>query len=240
MNLTSGKTHQLNTKALLWFFLLIKTTAFVIMCRIIYQGIKIMTDLKHKEIINIFNQNNGFANTKNFIENRIHNVYLKELIEKNEIVKVKRGLYKLSTVNISNELSDVSRILPKGIICLGSALSYYELTTYNPIEYHVAIYRKDKVILPDYPPIKLFYFSEKEYKTGISEIKDNEITIKIYDMEKTICDCIRYRNKIGIDIMKESLNNYLSKKEKDITKLFKYAEILRISKIVKQYLDVLI
>ena len=59
-------------------------------------------------------------------------------------------------------------------------------------------------------------------------------------MEKTICDCIRYRYKIGIDIMKESLNNYLSKKEKDLTKLFKYAEILRIGKIVKQYLDVLI
>jgi predicted transcriptional regulator of viral defense system len=72
------------------------------------------------------------------------------------------------------------------------------------------------LLFPDYPPIKVLYFAEKQYKTGVKEISIQGNIIKIYDLEKTICDCIRYRNKIGIDIVKEALNEYIKKKEKNV------------------------
>jgi predicted transcriptional regulator of viral defense system len=86
----------------------------------------------------------------------------------------------------------------------------------------------------------VLYFAEKQYRTGIKEINIQGNIVKIYDLEKTICDCIRYRNKIGIDIVKEALNEYIKKKEKNINKLIEYAKITGIYSITKKYFEVLL
>ena len=130
--------------------------------------------------------------------------------------------------------------MPKGVLYLTSALAYYDLTTYNPWQYEIAIERTKKVTIPDYPPIKLVYFSEKQLDLGIVETDMDGHTVRIYDIEKTICDCVRYRNKIGIDIVKEGINEYLKRKDKDLNKLMKYAEVCRVQKILKEYLEVLV
>ena len=135
---------------------------------------------------------------------------------------------------------DVFKIVPSGVLCLTSALAYYEFTTYNPWQYEIAIERTKKISLPDYPPIKLVYFSSKQLELGIIEVDIDGHTIRIYDMEKTICDCVRYRNKIGIDIVKEGIKEYLKRKDKDLNKLMKYAEVCRVQKTIKEYLEVLI
>ena len=87
--------------------------------------------------------------------------------------------------------------IPDGVICLGTALSWYGLTTWDPPEIHIAIPKGRKIKLPEYPPVKLFYFSGNFYNYGIAdeEIESGDV-IKIYDREKTICDIVRYRNKI--------------------------------------------
>jgi len=168
---------------------------------------------------------------------------LYQLTDENIVRKIKRGLYYWNDykIDIQKELVEVAKIVPKGVICLLSALSYYEVITYNPWENYIAIYRDDfKPSIPDYPPIKVLYFAEKQYRTGIKEISIQGNIIKIYDLEKTICDCIRYRNKIGIDIVKEALNEYIKKKEKNINKLIEYAKITGVYSIVKKYLEVLL
>ncbi|MBF8435505.1 hypothetical protein I0Q91_00305 [Halanaerobiaceae bacterium Z-7014] len=127
------------------------------------------------------------------------------------------------------------------LISLLSALSYYELTTNNPWEYYVAIHRDHfKPTLPDYPPISIYYFSDKQYYTGITEINIKGEKIKIYDREKIICDCIRYRKKIGVDVMKEALQEYLKQNYRNIDKLIKYAEITGVKTLMSRYLEVLI
>jgi predicted transcriptional regulator of viral defense system len=137
-------------------------------------------------------------------------------------------------------LVDVFKIVPKGVLCLTSALAYYDLTTFNPYQYEIAVERSCKLIIPEYPPIKLLYFSKKQLETGINNIEVDGHLIRIYDMEKTICDCIRYRNKIGIDIVKEGINEYIKRNDRNFNKLINYAEICRVQKILKEYLEVLV
>ncbi len=135
----------------------------------------------------------------------------------------------------------MSKIVPNGVICLLSALSYYDISSYNPWEYYIAIHRDNhKPKIPEYPPISIFYFADKQYNTGIEEIMIKGNKIKIYDLEKTICDCIRYRNKIGVDIVKEALNEYIKKRGSNINKLLNYARDTGVHSIIKNYLEVLL
>ncbi|MDR7314881.1 type IV toxin-antitoxin system AbiEi family antitoxin domain-containing protein [Brevibacillus nitrificans] len=196
-----------------------------------------------EKVQNIFERQKGFARTKDFLNNGISNYYIRKLETQGEIIRIKQGLYRYSKYegNHYDEFVEVSKIIPKGVMCLLSALAYYELTTYNPWEYQIAIYRgTKKPSLPDYPPIKVVYFSETQYQYGIDEIEIDGNKVKIYDREKTICDIIRYREKIGIDVMKEGLRNYLQRPEKNITKLVGCAEKLRIKTVLLKYLEVLL
>lgn len=84
------------------------------------------------------------------------------------------------------------------------------------------------------------YFSEIQYQHGVDEVEIDGNKVKIYDREKKICDIVRYREKIGIDIMKEGLRNYLGRPGKNITKLVEYAEKLRIKTVLLRYLEVLL
>jgi len=195
---------------------------------------------KKSSIIEIFKKNHGYARSKDIVNEGINKAHIVDLLRNGIIQKVKRGLYKLTNFDTSNDFIEITKIIPKAVICLGSALSYYELTSYNPIEYHVAIFREDKVQLPAYPPIKVFYFSEAQFKIGITETIIEGVPVKIYDMEKTICDCVRYRNKLGKDVLKESINEYLNKSNRNIPKLLKYGKDLRVIKILEKYLEVLI
>lgn len=191
----------------------------------------------------VLEEHHGFARTKDFITAGISSYYIKKLEFIGEIERVKQGIYRHSgRVNEPlNEIVEVSKLVPKGVICLLSALSYYELTTYNPWEYHVAIHRSGKKPkLPDYPPIKIIYLADAQFNIGIDEISIDGSAVKIYDREKTICDMVRYREKIGIDLMKEGLRNYLQSRHKNITRLVSYADKLRIRTVLQKYLEVLI
>lgn len=194
-----------------------------------------------KQIEEVFETNKGYARTKDILSAGIDNKKLNILENEGLITKIKRGLYKWNDYDFENELSELTRIVPEAVVCLLSALSYHNLTTNSPWQHHVAI-RRDfrKPVLPKYPPIKLYYFSLEQYEAGIEEIIIDGVKIKIYNREKTICDCVRYRNKIGIDIVKEALTDYLREKDRNINKLLEYAKICRVYGIIKEYLGVLV
>jgi len=191
----------------------------------------------------VFEEQHGFARTKDFIEAGVSPYYIKKLESAGEIERVNQGIYRQSGQfnEPPHEMVEVSKLVPKGVICLLSALSFYELTTYNPWEYQIAIHRGGKKPkLPDYPPIKVIYLADAQYKIGIDEVYIDGSAVKIYDREKTICDMVRYREKIGIDLMKEGLRNYLQSPHKNITRLVSYADKLRIRTVLQKYLEVLI
>lgn len=197
--------------------------------------------IKNK-IKKIFFNNNGYARTKDIVEANIHKKHLKDLLDSGSIFKLKRGLYKWNELefNFSNEIVDVAKIVPEGVVCLTSALSYYDLTTYTPSKHHMAIYRKSKVVLPDYPPIKIHYFSDKYFHAGINEISIDGNLVKIYDIEKTISDCFRYSNVISKDILLESIKEYATRRDKNINKLLKYAQNSSAKNLIFKYLEVLL
>jgi predicted transcriptional regulator of viral defense system len=199
-----------------------------------------MRQATRERILRIFHEQSGYARTKDIKKAGIHHSYLNELLDDGTIFKLKHGLYCLSDISRYNSLKEAQITIPSGIICLGTALSYYGLSTWDPPEVHIAIPKSRKVKLPDYPPIRLYYFSGVFYETGIvNESTDSGVTIQIYAREKTVCDIVRYRNQIGMDIMKEALREYLKQKDKDLNKLNSYAKILKISSVIGQYLEVL-
>ncbi|NOU45684.1 MAG: hypothetical protein HOO86_01330 [Bacteroidales bacterium] len=188
----------------------------------------------------IFEKNKGYLISKLIRGNRSLYYQLKNLLESDKVVQIKRGLYR--HIDFAEEASwgEVNKIAPQAVFCLFSAWRFYELSTQTPPEIHIAIPAKNKVLLPVYPPIKLYYWDKKFYETGRTETTYNGEQIVIYDIEKSVCDAIRYRNKVGIDITSEVLRNYLKRKDRNLDKLMKYAENMRIATVLNQYLNVML
>ena len=204
-----------------------------------------MIELRNKKkerIKEIFYANHGYSSTGDISSAGIDRRYLKDLVNEGNIERIKRGLYrwKDAKFDIEEELINVSKIVPHGVICLESALSYYKLTTYTPGEYTVAVKRNYNIKLPDYPPIKLYYFSDKYYMDGVEKIDINGNIIKMYNIEKTICDCLRYEDKISKDIIVESIKEYIRRRDKDISKLMNYATKAKVKDVVQKYIEVLV
>ena len=179
-------------------------------------------------IKDLFYRNNGFLRTKDFTS-RSHWYHLKGLINSGEAVKLKRGLYRLQQDCDIEQNQEIAQIVPSGVFCLFTAWQHYQLSTNNPFEYHVAKNRNDKIVLPAYPPVRLYRWCENFYMLGVVDIEQ----IKIYDLEKSVCDAVRFRNKVGLDIAIEVVKNYVRRKDRNFSKLAQYAQILRIEKIMQ-------
>lgn len=212
----------------------VKNTAFNYISSIFYKM------KKEKDIIEIFHRNKGYARTSDVLDAGFHNHVLDVLIKRGIIVRIKRGLYRLASVDVDDELEEVSHIIQNGVVCLFSAWEYYGLSDFVPPEYHVAIEKSRKVVLPDYPPIKLYYWSEKYWSIGITYITVGNTKIPIYEKEKSVCDAIRFRNKVGKDMEKEVLKNYLKERDRNIEQLLHFAQLLRVEKQIKGYLNILL
>jgi len=167
---------------------------------------------------------------------------IQKLVTENKIDKINKRYYEnLNFFGEEDEYYYVDVYISGGVICQLSAAVYYELTTYRPNAIDVAVKRKRNIsTLPDYPVMNPIYYSDDRYETGISIIINKEGFYKIYDIEKTICDILFYRNKIGIDIMKEIITNYIKRKDKDFNKLVMYAKKLNVYNTLKTYFEVLL
>ena len=109
------------------------------------------------------------------------------------------------------------------------------------MEIDLAVHRKLKIRnLPDWPDVKVYYFSDERYKTGIVDVNEDGHHFRIYDIEKTVVDVVYYREKIGIEETKEILINYLKRKDRDLNVLYNYAKNLKCEKILKSYMEVLL
>ena len=197
-----------------------------------------------EEIVKYIVNNGGFASMKELKEANFHTREIMLLVKERSIEKIKPGFYRLSDygyfkdVNVS--LITVCRAEPQAVICLISALDYYEMTDFNPSEIYYAIPHSQKKKSISYPPIKTFFFRERFYKPGIDIIHTKYGELKIYNKEKTICDMFRYRNKLGEDLAMQALKNYLKQKKKSIATLIKYAEICQVKTVIMPILKGLV
>ncbi len=194
---------------------------------------------REKQILKLFRQKGGIIRLRDLSSININKYHLLKLVEAGKVERLKHGVYKLRGYE-TNEYIELKNYVPNGVLCLYSLWNYYELTNYIPHEFHIAISKKSKVKLPVYPPIKLYYWDISSIKIGTETLKIDNSEINIFDIEKSVCDAIKFRNKVGKDILNEVLTNYLKRSDKNIDKLIKYSKQLRIETILKNYLDVLI
>lgn len=191
-------------------------------------------------VTEVFKKQNGYLFSKN-LKNRTEQYQIKLMIDAGEVVRIKRGLYKhLRFSSDSNDWAEICRIVPSGVLCLFSAWQYYELTnTVSPF-YHVALENKSKVSLPEYPPISIYYWSKNYIEMGKITLTENGEKINICTIEKAVCDAVKFRNKIGMEIMSEVLKNYVKRNDRNLNELMKYAKDVRIDNVIKPYLQSLI
>ena len=188
----------------------------------------------------VFTSSGGFARTATIAKSGISSAGVARLSRDGAIVRVKRGLYRWHDADPSSNLVEAARIVPNGVVCLLSALAVHELGTKTPWEVNLAIHNKArKPVMPDYPPIRLAYFSDVQYQTGIMTMTFDGAPVTVYDPEKTLCDCARYRNKIGMDVYKEAVTEYLRRPGRDIDKLIRDAKKLRVLSIIQPLVEAL-
>ena len=161
---------------------------------------------------------------------------VRKKVRTDNLVKLKNGLY-IKPENLAVSIPDIGKIVPGGVLCLYSAWAHYNLSTQIPTATFVAIERSRKVSVPDYPPITLCYWTEKYCSTGVITIDAGGYEVKIFDLEKSVCDAVRFRSKIGMDVCAEILKNYLMRNDKNISRLFAYADGLRVGRVLKSYLE---
>ena len=187
-------------------------------------------------LFDLFRKNKGYVQTKSFGRNRQLFNHLKDLVTSGKVEKIKPGLYRDVDFPQKEEWEEVALIVPKGIFCLFSAWQIHDLTTHISSIFHLAVPHKAKIALPEYPPIKLYHWTEPYLETGV----ENKKGFHVYDKEKSVCDAIRFRNKVGLDITAEVVKNYLKQKDRNLDKLLHYAKILKVEKQLNNYLTVLI
>ena len=187
----------------------------------------------------IFLKAGGQLRMSEAIKHGITRYMLYSLRDKGVIERVSRGIYRLVNLPpISNpDLVTVSLHFPNAVICLVSALAYHDITTQIPHAVSVAIPKDSRMPSLDYPPIQAHKFSNEAYKSGIEEHMIDGVPVKVYNPEKTLADCFKFRNKIGMDVVLEALKLYKTRKKFDLGELLKYARICRVEKVMRPYLE---
>jgi predicted transcriptional regulator of viral defense system len=189
-----------------------------------------------EKILQHIKNNGGFASMKDLKEAKYHTRDISALVEQKILNRIKPGFYRLADFNffkdVNVSLLSVCRAEPQSVICLISALDYYEMTDFNPSEIYYAIPHSQKKRSISYPPVKTFFFRERFYTPGIEVVKTDYGDLRICNKEKTVCDMFRYRNKLGEDLAMQALKNYLKQTKKSIPTLLKYADICQVKTII--------
>lgn len=206
-------------------------------CKHFYQMKK-----RKKDPIEVFRSHNGILRTSEAIGLGIHPAHLYKLRDEGVLESLGRGVFRLTSMPEFSEpdLVLVAKRIPQAVICLTSALAYYELTTQIPHFVYVALPRTARLPQVSYPPLRCFWYSKDAYKDGIETISINGCTVKIYSIEKTLADCLKFRQKIGMDVVLEALKAYWKKGHTNLDKLYEYAKICRVEKILQPIIETIL
>ena len=166
-------------------------------------------------------------------------VYLTRLTASGQLKKAGRGLYRLPESSLSEHegLVAVATRVPQAVFCLLTALQFHELTTQLPRRIWIAMLRGSHTPRIDYPPVKMIQFSGEAYAQGIEVHERDQVTLRVYGVAKTIADCFKHRNKIGLDVALEALKDARSRKKVSADDLWRYAKICRVANVMRPYLE---
>ena len=169
----------------------------------------------------------------------IHREYLLRLYRAGELVRVGRGLYVLPGAQTSEavSLAEVAKRVPSAVVCLISALQFHNLTTQIAHRVWIAIENKKWEPKFDFPPLELVRFTGRAFSFGIEEHEVNRVSVKVYSSAKTVADCFKFRNKIGMDVAIEALRETWSSRKATIDELWEAAKVCRVANVMRPYLE---
>ena len=191
----------------------------------------------------VFTKHGGMLRTGKAIRLGIHPRILYALRDCGKIERVGYGLYRLSTAPpLTNpDFVPLAIRIPKGVVCLVSALAHHGLTTQVPHAVDLALPSHAQTPRIDYIPLRVYWYSEPSFRAGIQVVTIDKIPVRIYSPEKSIADSFKYRNKIGLDVAVEALRTYRERTRKpDFRALARFARIDRVEKIMRPYLEAIL
>lgn len=166
-------------------------------------------------------------------------VYLRRLVDKGLLVRAARGIYKIPDADVTelHDFVEAACQVPKGVICLLSALRFHDLTTQNPFEVWMAIGESQWKPKIEYPAMRFVRFSGAALEYGIERHEIEGIAVQIYSPAKTVADCFKYRNKIGLDVAIEALRECWRQRKANMDEIWEAAKVCRVANVMRPYLE---
>lgn len=179
------------------------------------------------------------ARSRDFEQGGIPRAELRRLVETGVIERIGRGLYKLPGVVLTEKhsLAQASRLVPRGVVCLLSALRFHDLTTQNPHEVWMAIAGKAWRPKPSSLRIRLVHMSAPLLDHGVEAHDVGGVEVHVFSAARTVADCFKFRNKIGIDVAVEALRDFSRRHRGGAQHLARFAKLCRVSRVMQPYLD---
>ena len=190
----------------------------------------------------VFREHGGVLTMSEAMALGIHRRELYTLRDRGDLEVISRGVYRLIEMPEPSlpDFIPIAKKIPKGVICLISALAFHEITTQIPHFVYVALPTTAHRPKISHPPIRCFWYSNKLLTTGIEEHTIDGCTVRVFGVEKTLVDCVKFRNKIGMDVVLEALKMYWRSRKINLDKLFELAKLFRVEKILKSIMEVIV
>ncbi|MBT7788789.1 MAG: transcriptional regulator [Calditrichaeota bacterium] len=200
------------------------------------------TSDRSEEAQTIFRNHGGILRMREALEFGITRTTLYSMFDSGLIERLHRGLYRLTDLpSLGNpDLVAVSGKAPNAIICLISALAFHEITTHIPHEVQIAIRRHTRPPRITYPPTGTFYFSEQAITSGVEKHLIDGTEVRIFSAAKTVADCFKYRNKIGLNVAVEALKMFHESRRLIPNEIMKFAAVCRVERVIRPYLGTLL
>lgn len=181
----------------------------------------------------------GIARSRDLERAGVSRTEIRRLREQGRIERIGRGLYALPGAELTERqhLAEAARRVPGGVICLLSALRFHGLTTQNPFEVWMAIDRKAWRPRVEHPPLRLVYLSGPALREGVEEHQIAGVKVPVFSAAKTVADCFKFRNKIGIDVAVEALREYRRLHPKRLDDVWRFAAVDRVTRVIRPYIE---
>jgi predicted transcriptional regulator of viral defense system len=203
---------------------------------------KALSNNVNQKSLNTIREMGGTVRTTEAVQYGVHPRTLYQLRDSGDLQTLSRGVYRLNDLDEPSEpdLVIIAKRIPRAIICLVSALAYHELTTQVPHTISIALPKGAETPRVIRPPITVHRFSEESLNQGIETHQIDGVAVHVYCPEKTLADCFKFRNKLGMDIVLEGLKLYRSRKTVNVEQLMAYGRVCRVEKIMRPYLEAIL
>ncbi|MEE4271568.1 MAG: type IV toxin-antitoxin system AbiEi family antitoxin domain-containing protein [Thermoanaerobaculales bacterium] len=181
----------------------------------------------------------GIARVRDLTARGLHPEHLRRLVKKGRLERLNHGVYALADREISehHSLVQVAVRAPRSIVCLLSALQYHEFTTQMPREVWIAIEQRERTPAIQSPSIQVVRFSGRAFSEGWTEHKIEQVPVRVFDPAKTVADCFKFRNTVGMEVAMEALRDCLRDRRATVDELLYFARVCRVERVMRPYLE---